>query len=287
VLQRNVFSGGDADADAEDLIALPHLNEPAILEVRSRDHMTRRVTRRPPLCDATRPVQNAAPPRARALREEVDGSPLFVCHRAFMRAWRGMFPSTGLPPRAASSRARRRATAQRCARRRRLGRAVSSHVGRAASSQTPPRLHSPPLDNPPTPKPLLPGAPRARGTRPRLHAHRPDPARAQPMQGIFILVYKTLYLSGREFCDVNFSVFPVDARCGDVNFHRGTPSRGLEWAGSEAASATDPAGRRTVYFPTTLSFFKTDITYDTNLRHIQYLEVARLLCIWSWFLLNL
>ena len=152
VLQRNVFSGGDADADAEDLIALPHLNEPAILEVRSRDHMTRRVTRRPPLCDATRPVQNAAPPRARALREEVDGSPLFVCHRAFMRAWRGMFPSTGLPPRAASSRARRRATAQRCARRRRLGRAVSSHVGRAASSQTPPRLHSPPLDNPPHPQ---------------------------------------------------------------------------------------------------------------------------------------
>ena len=47
------------------------------------------------------------------------------------------------------------------------------------------------------------------------------------------------------------------------------------------------AGRRTVHFPTTLPFFKTDITYDTNLRHIRYLKVARILCIWCWLLLNL
>ena len=40
-------------------------------------------------------------------------------------------------------------------------------------------------------------------------------------------------------------------------------------------------------FPHDLTFFKTDITYDTNLRHIRYLEVARILCIWSWLLLNL
>ena len=62
------------------------------------------------------------------------------------------------------------------------------------------------------------------------------------------------YLSIRKLCDVNFSVFPVDARCGDLNSHRGAPGRGLEWAGFEAASATDPAGRRTVHFPTTLPF---------------------------------
>ena len=60
----------------------------------------------------------------------------------------------------------------------------------------------------------------------------------------------------RKFYGINFSVFPVDARCGDVNSHRGAPSRGLEWAGFEAASATDPAGRRTVHFPTTLPFSK-------------------------------
>ena len=95
------------------------------------------------------------------------------------------------------------------------------------------------------------------------------------------------YLSIRKFYNVNFSVFAVDARGGDVNSHRGAPSRGLEWAGFEAASVTDPAGRRTVHFPTTLPFFKTDIAYDTNLRHIRYLEVARILCIWSWLLLNL
>ena len=34
-------------------------------------------------------------------------------------------------------------------------------------------------------------------------------------------------------------------------------------------------------------FFKTDITHDINSRHIRYLEVARILCIWSWMLLNL
>ena len=96
-----------------------------------------------------------------------------------------------------------------------------------------------------------------------------------------------IYLSIRKLYAVNFSVFPVNARCGDVNSHRGAPSRGLEWARFEAASATDPAGRRTVHFPTTLPFFKTDITYDTNLRHIRYLEVARILYIWSWLLLNL
>ena len=64
------------------------------------------------------------------------------------------------------------------------------------------------------------------------------------------------YLSIRESYSLNFSVFPVDARCGDVNSHRGAPSRGLEWARFEAASATDPAGRHTVHFPTTLPFSK-------------------------------
>ena len=98
---------------------------------------------------------------------------------------------------------------------------------------------------------------------------------------------KSTSLSGRDGYGVNFSVFPVDARCGDVNSHRGAPSRGLGWAGFEAASATDPAGRRTIHFPHDLTFFKTDITYDTNLHHIRYLEVARILCIWSWLLLNL
>ena len=56
--------------------------------------------------------------------------------------------------------------------------------------------------------------------------------------------------------NVNFSVFAVDARCGDVNSHRGAPSRGFEWAGFEAASAMDLAGRRTVHFPTILPFFQ-------------------------------
>ena len=40
-------------------------------------------------------------------------------------------------------------------------------------------------------------------------------------------------------------------------------------------------------FPQDLTFFKTDITYDTNLRHTQYIEVTRILCIWSWLSLNL
>ena len=40
-------------------------------------------------------------------------------------------------------------------------------------------------------------------------------------------------------------------------------------------------------FPHDLTFFKTGITHDTNLRHIRYLEVARILCIRSWLLLNL
>ena len=40
-------------------------------------------------------------------------------------------------------------------------------------------------------------------------------------------------------------------------------------------------------FPHDLTFFKTDITYDTNLRHTRYIEVTRILCIWSWLLLNL
>ena len=64
------------------------------------------------------------------------------------------------------------------------------------------------------------------------------------------------YLSIRESYSLNFSVFRVDARCGAVNSHRGAPSRGLEWARFEAASATDPAGRHTVRFPTTLPFSK-------------------------------
>ena len=40
-------------------------------------------------------------------------------------------------------------------------------------------------------------------------------------------------------------------------------------------------------FPHDLTFFKTDITHDTNLHHIRYLEVARILGIWSWLLLNI
>ena len=40
-------------------------------------------------------------------------------------------------------------------------------------------------------------------------------------------------------------------------------------------------------FPHDLAFFKSDIMHDTNLRHIRYLEVARILCTWSWLLLNL
>jgi hypothetical protein len=64
------------------------------------------------------------------------------------------------------------------------------------------------------------------------------------------------YLSIPKFYCVNFSVFAVDARSEDVNFHRGAPSRGLEWAGFEAASATGPAGRHTAHFPTTLPFSK-------------------------------
>ena len=40
-------------------------------------------------------------------------------------------------------------------------------------------------------------------------------------------------------------------------------------------------------FPHDLTFFKTDITYDTHLRHTRHLDVARILCIWSWLLLNL
>ena len=67
---------------------------------------------------------------------------------------------------------------------------------------------------------------------------------------------QTPYLSVRKCYNINFIVFAVDARCGDVNSHRGTPSRGLECPGFEAASTTDPAGKRTVHFPTTLPFFK-------------------------------
>ena len=48
---------------------------------------------------------------------------------------------------------------------------------------------------------------------------------------------------------LDFRVFPVDARCRGVNFRRGAPSRGLEWAGSEAASKSNRGGRRTVDFP--------------------------------------
>ena len=99
--------------------------------------------------------------------------------------------------------------------------------------------------------------------------------------------HMTLPLHTKSY-GLNFSVFAVDTRCGDVNSHRGAPSRGLEWARFEAASATDPAGRRTVHFSTTLPFSKPTLRMTrTNLRHIRYLEVARIICIWSWLLLNL
>ena len=32
-------------------------------------------------------------------------------------------------------------------------------------------------------------------------------------------------------------------------------------------------------FPHDLTFFKTDITYNTNLRHTRYFRVTRILCI--------
>ena len=36
-----------------------------------------------------------------------------------------------------------------------------------------------------------------------------------------------------------------------------------------------------------LTFSSPRLTYDTSLRHVRYLEVARILCIWSWSLLNI
>ena len=100
-------------------------------------------------------------------------------------------------------------------------------------------------------------------------------------------MYVYIYLSVRMVYSLNFSVFAVDARGGDEPSRRRAPSWGLEWAGYEAASTTDPAGTRTVHFPTTLPFSKPTIRMTPNLRHIRYLEVARILCIWSWLLLNL
>ena len=50
---------------------------------------------------------------------------------------------------------------------------------------------------------------------------------------------KAFYLSIPHFYYINFSGFPVDARCGGVNSRRGAPSRELEWAGFEAASKSN------------------------------------------------
>ena len=73
---------------------------------------------------------------------------------------------------------------------------------------------------------------------------------------IWMWISTMAYLSIPKWYSLNFSVFAVDTRCGDVNSHKGAPSWGLEWARFEAASATDPDGRRTVHFPTTLPFSK-------------------------------
>ena len=84
------------------------------------------------------------------------------------------------------------------------------------------------------------------------------------------------YLSVPKVYSVKLRVIAVDAGGGGAKSHRGTPSRGLEWAGFEAAPATDPTGRRTVHFTKTLLFLSPRLTYDTSLRHIRYLEVARI-----------
>ena len=54
----------------------------------------------------------------------------------------------------------------------------------------------------------------------------------------------------------------------------------------EMRQRTQPEGARSI-FPRPYFFFKTDITYNINLRHTRYLKVTRILCIWSWLLLNL
>ena len=58
----------------------------------------------------------------------------------------------------------------------------------------------------------------------------------------------------------------------------------MEWIRSRIGNG--PNRKAHGPFSHDLAFFKTDITYDTDLRHIRYLEVARILCIWSWLLLN-
>ena len=50
-----------------------------------------------------------------------------------------------------------------------------------------------------------------------------------------------------------------NARGGGENSRKRAPSWGLEWPGFEAASKTDPAGRRTVHFPETLLFHHRDL----------------------------
>ena len=66
--------------------------------------------------------------------------------------------------------------------------------------------------------------------------------------------YMKSYLSVPKVYSVKLRVIAVDAGGGGAKSHRGTPSRGLEWAGFEAAPATDPTGRRTVHFAKTLLF---------------------------------
>ena len=67
------------------------------------------------------------------------------------------------------------------------------------------------------------------------------------------------YLSVPKVYSVKLRVIAVDAGGGGAKSHRGTPSRGLEWAGFEAAPATDPTGRRTVHFTKTFFFYHRDL----------------------------
>jgi len=60
VLQRNVFSPGDGFENVDDLIGLPHLHEPAILEVRSE---RRRSCDRTSWCDAKNVRSRSSPRR--------------------------------------------------------------------------------------------------------------------------------------------------------------------------------------------------------------------------------
>ena len=114
-------------------------------------------------------------------------------------------------------------------------------------------------------------------------SYKQRPGRANRSEGFCVL---NSYLSGQNLYCVNFSVFAVDARCGDVNFHRGAPSRGLEWAGFEAASATGPAGRHTVHFPQTLPFSKpilrmTPIYVIFDISRWREYYASRVGCYWT------